>query len=543
MSIRKASCRLLQGLLILAVTGCASLTGDSRLADGTRGRSRLVVRDDKGNARANAPASLASSEPTPSKKDKDAKEVKDVASKPEEEKDTAKAVEKAVEAVNQLAKAETEIKPPSDADKSEKEPPIDYKPKEQFTLQSAFKSVAEQTDKKEKPEKDAELYVLPASLSLSRPKPKTGGLAMALDGENKQLAKVDLPTPKLPQDPPKIDPPSLNFEIPSDIGGPKDDDVSLEVEAPASADSKKETPATTATEVASGDAESDEPTAIMPAVSRSNPLVARDSVEKEPGELPPLVPAVTLSPAKADEPVPPPPAVAALTREAKQPSAPEPSVSSPPAETVDLSPLLSAIEKLKTTIDEEEATPPNASASVMTEESKQEKTTDAIPKPTDVVALKPASQETEKPQLTVPESPAQPKEQLKLNALAICRQIHGFGQVEPLDPHSLHPNQQVLLYVEVENFESKLEGTQYLTELASIATIETTDGVTVSSVEFDPIVDRCDSRRSDFYCHFLFRLPESLAPGDYVLRLRIKDLQCGEFGESQLALKIVSLTK
>ena len=119
-------------------------------------------------------------------------------------------------------------------------------------------------------------------------------------------------------------------------------------------------------------------------------------------------------------------------------------------------------------------------------------------------------------------------EPLALENLAFCTQIFGFGDVEAVDANALTAGEKVLLYAEVCNFHSQLAGTNHETILRSEMLIETPDGVVVQPYDFGNLVDHCAVNRTDFFCHYTFALPESLAPGPYVLRLKVKDLGNGQ---------------
>jgi hypothetical protein len=115
--------------------------------------------------------------------------------------------------------------------------------------------------------------------------------------------------------------------------------------------------------------------------------------------------------------------------------------------------------------------------------------------------------------------------------LAFCVQVHGFGQLEAMPVERITAGRQVLLYSEIRNFSSHEVAGNFETSLRAGITIETTDGSVVASYDFDSIADQCKTKRTDFYCHYTFNLPTKLAPGPYVLRLKVKDQENGQTGE------------
>jgi hypothetical protein len=122
--------------------------------------------------------------------------------------------------------------------------------------------------------------------------------------------------------------------------------------------------------------------------------------------------------------------------------------------------------------------------------------------------------------------------------LRFCRQIMGFGQTEPLPHEELKAGHAVLLYAELANFHAEPQSAGYVSKLHSRIVLESPDGDVIQTLEFDDIEDRCESVRTDFFCHYTFKLPESLPTGSYVLRLKVKDVLGGEMAERTMDFAI-----
>ena len=131
---------------------------------------------------------------------------------------------------------------------------------------------------------------------------------------------------------------------------------------------------------------------------------------------------------------------------------------------------------------------------------------------------------------------------LTVDNLAFCKEVFGFGSISEAPNDGLRPGQQVLLYAETREFGSHFSGDAYETTLGSVVSIETHDGTPVTSYAFDPVVDRCRERRTDFYFHYTFFLPKRLDAGRYVARLKVTDLLTGEAAERSLSF-VVGLSK
>jgi hypothetical protein len=115
--------------------------------------------------------------------------------------------------------------------------------------------------------------------------------------------------------------------------------------------------------------------------------------------------------------------------------------------------------------------------------------------------------------------------------LTFCKRIRGYGSVDPLDSPTFRAGQSVLLYSEVENFVSEpIAGGGFRSRLSS--ELELLDGQqqVVWRQEFSAVDDRSSVPRRDYFLSHNFRLPAQLRPGDYSLRLTLRDeLACRSF--------------
>lgn len=121
----------------------------------------------------------------------------------------------------------------------------------------------------------------------------------------------------------------------------------------------------------------------------------------------------------------------------------------------------------------------------------------------------------------------QPRADLKLRHLALCRRIQTFGDYEPFEKNAFSPGQDVLLYAEVENFTSRPTGNGRLeTLLRSMITIRegSSDGKIVHEIPVGVTPDICRTSRRDYFHNYEFKFPRTLPLGRYVLRLTVTDL-------------------
>ena len=127
---------------------------------------------------------------------------------------------------------------------------------------------------------------------------------------------------------------------------------------------------------------------------------------------------------------------------------------------------------------------------------------------------------------------------LSLRNFSFCKNVFGYGAIEPYEIDTFAPGQQVSLYVEVENYHSKSNEKGYCTLLGATYELLDDKGKRVSGGEFPDVDDCCRSRRRDFHIQFGLALPESLTPGRYRLELVVKDRQSDKLGHATAAFEI-----
>ena len=127
---------------------------------------------------------------------------------------------------------------------------------------------------------------------------------------------------------------------------------------------------------------------------------------------------------------------------------------------------------------------------------------------------------------------------LSLRNLSFCKNVYGYGAIEPYEADTFTPGQQVSLYVEVENFHSKSGEKGFSTLLGGTYELLDDKGKRVSGGDFPDVDDCCRSRRRDFHIQYGLSLPQNLAPGRYRLELIIKDRQSDKLGHATAPFEI-----
>jgi hypothetical protein len=127
---------------------------------------------------------------------------------------------------------------------------------------------------------------------------------------------------------------------------------------------------------------------------------------------------------------------------------------------------------------------------------------------------------------------------LSLRNFAFCKNIYGYGAIEPYKEDRFSPGQQVSLYVEVENYHSQSTEKGFCTSLGSTYEILDEKGERVDGGEFPAVDDCCRSRRRDFHIQFGLTMPAKIAPGRYQFELVVRDRQSDKIAHATAAFEI-----
>ena len=128
---------------------------------------------------------------------------------------------------------------------------------------------------------------------------------------------------------------------------------------------------------------------------------------------------------------------------------------------------------------------------------------------------------------------------LQVRNLAFFDKIYGFGDYDVVEEYRFKAGQEVRLYVEVDNYRSDSTAEGYRTVIDSSYEVLDAAGNRVEGEEFAPVVDRCRSRRRDFYVEYSLRMPERVYPGKYQLKLTLHDRLADKLGSQTIDFEIV----
>ncbi len=113
---------------------------------------------------------------------------------------------------------------------------------------------------------------------------------------------------------------------------------------------------------------------------------------------------------------------------------------------------------------------------------------------------------------------------LSIKNTAFCEQISYFGNYQKFARDEFTPGQEVLLYAEIENFntEQTADG-EHRTLLRSVIDILGANGQTRWHKTFAATEDRCRNPRRDYFHNYQFVIPDRLPLGPHTLKLTVVD--------------------
>ncbi len=128
---------------------------------------------------------------------------------------------------------------------------------------------------------------------------------------------------------------------------------------------------------------------------------------------------------------------------------------------------------------------------------------------------------------------------LAIKNIAFCEQISYFGNYQKFSRDEFTPGQEVLLYAEIENFntEQTADG-EHRTLLRSVIDIVGANGEARWHKTFPATEDRCRNPRRDYFHNYQFAIPDRLPLGPHTLKLTVVDDLSGKQASYSLSFLV-----
>jgi hypothetical protein len=127
---------------------------------------------------------------------------------------------------------------------------------------------------------------------------------------------------------------------------------------------------------------------------------------------------------------------------------------------------------------------------------------------------------------------------LEVRSVVFCTQVDGYGTYQKFPKSQFTPDQDVLLYCEIDNVAAvKVKG-GFETQLQGSYEIRDTQGRLVVDQELPMEPEVCMNHRRDYFMVYRIYIPSQIAPGNYELRLTIQDKKGGKYGHSNASFEV-----
>jgi hypothetical protein len=127
---------------------------------------------------------------------------------------------------------------------------------------------------------------------------------------------------------------------------------------------------------------------------------------------------------------------------------------------------------------------------------------------------------------------------LVVRNLAFCSEVQSYGCAKQFKANDFLPEQELLLYAEVENFASEPTPKGFHTALQSSYQIFDSRGQRVADHDFTVTEEYCQNPRRDFFIGYHLRLPKRIYPGKHTLQLTIADQKSKKVGQSSIEFSV-----
>lgn len=129
---------------------------------------------------------------------------------------------------------------------------------------------------------------------------------------------------------------------------------------------------------------------------------------------------------------------------------------------------------------------------------------------------------------------------LEINNMAFCTEVIDFGVINPFTSNKFKSSEEVLLYLELDNFvsEKSRDGKGFETQLQGSYEIVDSSGRRIADQTLPTDSHVCKNIRRDYFIAYRIYLPQNITPGNYTLKLTVEDLKGHKFGQSDIQFQI-----
>jgi hypothetical protein len=128
---------------------------------------------------------------------------------------------------------------------------------------------------------------------------------------------------------------------------------------------------------------------------------------------------------------------------------------------------------------------------------------------------------------------------LEVQNATFCTEVDDFGIITKIPQYHFRPDQELLLYCELDNFVSEPVKDGFETQLQGSYEIVDNNGRRVADQLLPMDAHVCRNQRRDYFIAYHIYMPKDAKPGRYTLKLTIEDMKGRKFGQSAIDFQIV----
>jgi len=128
---------------------------------------------------------------------------------------------------------------------------------------------------------------------------------------------------------------------------------------------------------------------------------------------------------------------------------------------------------------------------------------------------------------------------LDVRNLAFCKKVDCYGRYSEFPKYEFVRDQEVLLYVEIDNFTARQTADGFETAMQGSYEIFDSGGSRVDLRSFPLEKETCRNRRRDYFIPYRMWIPRKITPGDYTLQLTVEDTHGQKLGQSSIRFKVM----
>lgn len=127
---------------------------------------------------------------------------------------------------------------------------------------------------------------------------------------------------------------------------------------------------------------------------------------------------------------------------------------------------------------------------------------------------------------------------LQINCVEFCSQVDGYGAITKFPKKLFQPDQELLLYCELENVTAENVRNGFETRIKGTYELRDAQGKRILEQALPMAPDICEHQRRDHFLVYKIYMPASIPEGKYELQLTMEDLHGNKFAVSKTEFEI-----